>query len=232
METNITPEEGTAVPTPPTDMSQDSAPQADLKPEAKSEAVQFVERALGRELASDEEAEKTLKNLNSLVGDQTVSSQRKALEKIASQANMSTNELIEYLATQDINMPQATMEETPAVESPVRNLPDETTKRLVRIEVNSFVKDNPEAQEVRDQVFAKALATGRPVDEIWAKEFSPLIELGKKKGAKKLQQNLEGQPTRAVSTASESTDTEVDFSKLSSRDMEKHLGYVSPSQRI
>lgn len=228
METNITPEEGTAVPTPPADMSQNSAPQADLTSEAKPEAVQFAERTLGRKFDSVEEAEKTIKNLNSLVGDQTVSSQRKALEKIASQANMSTNELIEYLATQDINTPQAT-EEAPVESAPVRNLPDDTTKRLVRIEVNSFVKENPEAQEVRDQVFAKALATGRPVDEIWAKEFAPLIELGQKKGAKKLQQNIEGQPTKATSTAAETSDTSVDFNKMSSKDMEKYIGYVAPT---
>lgn len=210
METNINPEEGAAVPTPPQDMSQGSAPQADLKPEAKPEAVQFAERALGREFGSVEEAEKTIKNLNSLVGDQTVASQRKALEKIASQANMSTSELVEYLATQDIGMPQAT-QETVTESAPVRNLPDQNINRLVRVEVNSFVKDNPEAQLVRDQLFAKALATGKSAEEVWQTEFAPLIETGKKLGAKKLQQNIEGQPVAATSTASESSDTTVDF---------------------
>jgi hypothetical protein len=241
MDTNIKPEEGTAVPTPPTDMSQGSALTADqpIQAEAKPEAVQFAERTLGREFASVEEAEKTIKNLNSLVGDQTVSSQRKALEKIASQANMSTNELIEYLATQDISTPQETVD-TPVESSPVRNLPDDTTKRLVRLETDTFVKDNPEAQVVRDQVFAKALATGKPVNEIWATEFAPLIELGKKSGAKKLQQNLEGQPTRATSTASEDSDTKVDFSGINAatgkrwtaEEMEHYVGYAKPSSRL
>ena len=243
MEPNIKPEEGKALPTPPTDMSQDSAPKADLKPEAKPvkpEAVQFAERALGREFASVEEAEKTIKNLNSLVGDQTVSSQRKALEKIASQANMSTNELIEYLATQDISTPQATPDENQPAEPPVRNLPDDTTKRLVRLETDTFVERNPEAQEVRDQVFAKALATGRPVSDIWDNEFAPLIKLGEKKGAKKLQQNVEGQPLRATSTASESTDTKVDFSGINpatgkrwtATEMEAYLMYPTPSRGL
>ena len=212
MDTNIKPEEGAAVPTPPQDMSQGSAPQADLKPEAKPEAVQFAERALGREFGSVEEAEKTIKNLNSLVGDQTVASQRKALEKIASQANMSTSELVEYLATQDISTPQVTPDESQTAESAtVRNLPDHNLNRLVRVEVNSFVKENPEAQLVRDQLFAKTLATGKSAEEVWQTEFAPLIETGKKLGAKKLQQNIEGQPVQATSTASESSDTTVDF---------------------
>lgn len=217
MTTNINTEEGAAVPTPPQDMSQDSAPQADpVHTEAtKSPEILFAERTLGREFASVEEAEKAVKNLNSFVGDQTVSSQRKALEKIASQANMSTNELIEYLATQDISTPQATPDESQVAEpAQVRNVPDMNTQRLVRVEVNSFLKDTPEAQAVRDQLFAKALASGKPVDEVWAKEFAPLIELGKKSGAKKLQQNIEGQPVRATSVASEQSDTTVDFTGI------------------
>lgn len=242
MESTNIPEEGTAVPTPPDDMSsQDSAPDADPIQEAKPEAVQFAERTLGRKFDSVEEAEKTIKNLNSLVGDQTVSSQRKALEKIASQANMSTNELIEYLATQDINTPQATSDESHTVESaPVRNLPDDTTKRLVRLETDTFVKDTPEAKVVRDQIFAKALATGRSVTEIWSNEFAPLIEIGKKSGAKKLQQNIEGQPLKATSTAMEDVDTKINFSgnnpatgqRWTAEEMEKYIGYTPPSKRI
>lgn len=209
---------------------QDSAPKADQakQPEAKPAEVQFAERILGREFTSVEEAEKSIKNLNSLVGDQSISKQRQALEKIAKQANLSTEELIQVIETQDI-APQP-VEETP--EPVVRNLPDDQTKRLVRLETDTFIKDNPEAKVIRDQLFAEALKTGKPVEEVWSSTYAPIIEAGKKIGAKKLQSTLEGQPTRATSTASDTDDTKVDFSKMSSKDMEKFMGHVPPSRQL
>lgn len=232
-------EEGTAVPTPPTGMSSEgSAPQADPQVEAKSAEVLFAEQALGREFSSKEEAQKTLVNLNKLVGDQTVSKQRKALETLAETSGLSVEELIEVAASGEINTPQATADMP--VETPSRNLPDQNTSRLVRVEVSAFVKDNPEAALVKDALFAKALSTGKPVDDVWNKEFAPLIETGKKIGAKKLQQNLEGQPVKATSTAAEETDTKVDFSGINPTtgrrwtpaEMESYIGYAPPSNRL
>lgn len=207
--TNINQTEGAAVPTPQGDMStQGSAPQADLQAEAKSPVVLFAEKALGREFASEEEAQKTLTNLNRMVGDQNIAKQRKALESIAQRANMTPEELVEYAATQDIDVPQA-MEETPVESAPAR--PDMNTNRLVRVEIGAFVKDVPEAAAVKDRLFARVLASGKPAEEVWATEFAPLIEIGQKNGAKKLQKNLQEQPTQATSVASDTTDTTVDF---------------------
>lgn len=226
MESQTPTAEGAAVPTPPAGMSpQDSAPEAQPKQEAKPAELTFIEETLGREFPSLEEARASLKNLNSLVGDQTISKQRKALEKIARQANLTPEELLEVVESQETQDHNGTAE-TP-VESPtLSSLPDDTTKRLTRIETDTFVKDNPEAAAVRDQLFAEALQTGRPVQDLWATRFAPLIEVGKKHGARKLQNTLEGQPTRATSTASETDDTRIDFSKMSVKDMEKHLGYT------
>lgn len=222
--------EGTAVPTPDTGMSpEDSAPKVETRQTPPELSV--IEKATGRKFESVEEAEKFLTNLNSLVGEQTTSKQRKALEKLASQAGLSTEELLEVIDTQPLNIPQGT-DENPVHTAPVRNLPDETTKRLVRIETEQLVKDIPEASIVRDQLFAEALTTGKPAMDLWTSKYGPLVDAGKKLGAKKLQATLEGQPTKAASTASENTDTKVDFSKMSSQDMEKHLGYSNPTSRL
>jgi hypothetical protein len=216
------------VPTPNAGMSpNDSASQADQKTEAKPAEVVFAEKVLGREFHSVEEAEKTIKNLNSLVGDQTTAKQRKALEKLASQANLSVDELISYADTTSV--PEPSQEQ---VTEPVRNFPDDTTKRLVRIETDSFVKENPESASIRDILFAEALSTGKPVQDVWASRYAPVMEAGKKIGAKKLQNTLEGQPIKATSTASGTDDTKPDFSKMSSQEMEKFLGLRVPTARL
>lgn len=230
------------MPTPPAGMSPEgSAPSADPIVEAKSAEVLFAEQALGREFSSKEDAQKTLINLNRLVGDQTVSKQRKALESLAEKSGLTVEELVEVAASGEIDTPQATEGtlETP-VETPRRTIPDANTARLVRVEVSAFMKDNPEAALVKDALFAKALSSGKSVDDVWNGEFAPLIETGKKIGAKKLQQNLEGQPVKATSTASEETDTKVNFSGLNpttgkrwtATEMEQYIGYAPPSNRL
>lgn len=226
------------MPTPNTGMSpEDSAPKVETRQTPPELAV--IEEATGRKFESTEEAKKYLTNLNSLVGDQTTSKQRKALEKLASQAGLSTDELLEVIETQPLDIPQGT-EETPVQRQPVRNLPDDTTKRLVRIEMDTLVKDIPEASIVRDQLFAEALTTGKPAIELWTSKYGPLVEAGMKKGAKKLQATLEGQPTKATSTASESSDTKVDFSGINpatgkrwtAAEMEGFIGYREPTRGL
>lgn len=219
-------------PTPVAEMpTQDSAPQADAKPQAKPAELQLIEEALGREFSSGEEAKNTLRNLNSLVGDQTISKQRKALEKIATQANLSTDELLEVLDNQELNVqPEQTQAETPSIP----HLPDDATKRVVRLEVDTFVKDVPEAKIIRDNLFAEALTSGKSISEIWDKKYAPIIDAGRKLGAKKLQSNIEGQPLKATSTASEEGDTKVDFSGINpatgkrwtSKEMEQYIPYA------
>jgi hypothetical protein len=221
--------EGTAVPTPLNGMSaQDSAQVADQN-EAKPAEVKFAEQALGREFGSVEEARKAIVNLNSFVGDQQISKQRKALESLAKQANLSTDELIEVIDTQGLNTPRQT-EETQAPVVP--NMPDDTTKRVVRIETDSFVKDVPEAAVIRNTLFAEALQSGKSVKDVWTERYAPIVEAGKKLGAKKLQTTLEGQPLRAMSAETEQPDTKVNFSKLSSKEMEEFIGYKAPSRRL
>lgn len=238
MESQTPEQEGAAAPTPDPGMSaQDSAPKtaettAATKPE-KSAEQRFIEETLGKEFDSLDQAKESLKNLNSMVGDQTVAKQRKALDKLAKQAGLTPDELIEVIETQDINLPQG---EAPTQEAVVhaatRDLPDENTKRLTRLETSQFIKDTPEAAIVKDQLFAEALTSGKPVDELWSVKYGPIVAEAKKLGAKKLQSNIEGQPTRATSTASEESDTKPDFSKMSSRDMEKYIGYAPPSPRL
>lgn len=221
-------QEGTAVPTPAPEMSpQDSAPAAEPQV-VKPAGVVFAERALGREFASEEEAEKAIKNLNAFVGDQTISKQRKALENAAKSANVTVDEVVELLNAQSYSEP--TQVEEPA--QVVRNLPDDTTKRLVRIETDAFVKDVPEASVIRNELFAEAIQTGKPVGDLWAQKYAPIVEAGKKLGAKKLQTTLEGQPTRATSAVVEGDAPKVDFSKMSRKEMEEYMGAVSPTQRL
>jgi uncharacterized protein (DUF849 family) len=209
---------------------QDSAPEQADQTEAKPAEVAFAEKVLVREFTSVEEAEKTIKNLNSLVGDQTTAKQRKALEKLASQANLSPEELIEYTEAMGTEQPQEYKEETQ--QAPMQNIPDDTTKRLVRIETNEFIKEVPDASAIKDTLFAEALAINRPVEEIWKTKYAPVVEVGRKLGAKKLQTTLEGQPTKATSMASDSDDTKPDFSKMSSKEIESYLGHTPPSARL
>lgn len=215
--------DGTAVPTPPLEMSStDSAPA-----ETRPASLALIESALGRSFDSEDQAAETLRNLNSLVGDQATAKQRKALSKLAEQSGLSVDELIEVVETQESPAPQ----EQPQAVASAPTLPDQTTARLTRIEVNDFVRENPEASLVRDQLFAEAASSGRPVTDIWAKKFAPMIEAGKKIGAKKLQSALEGQPTRATSTT-EGSDTKVDFhgvnpetgKRWTSKEMERFIG--------
>lgn len=230
--------EGAAVPTPPAGMSpQDSAQIADQQPqvaEAKPAGLTVIEEALGREFSSLEEATTSLKNLNSLVGEQTTSKQRKAIEKIAAQANLTPDELYEVLETQNVPV------ESVQTDQPVAPQSDEATKRVIRLETDSFVKDTPEAQVIRDTLFAEALSSGKTVREIWEGKYAPIIEAGKKIGAKKLQSNIEGQPLKGTSTASDMEDTKVDFSgvnpttgkRWTAQEMEQYIGYTPPSQRL
>lgn len=231
--------EGAAVPTPPAGMApQDSAPEADQQPqvaEAKPAELKVIEEALGREFSTLEEAKTSLTHLNSLVGDQTTSKQRKAIEKIAAQANLTPDELYEVLETQG-----ASAVESPQTYQPEQPADNGVLKRTVRIETDMFVKENPEAKVIRDTIFAEALATGKTAQEIWESKYSPIIEAGKKIGAKKLQSNIEGQPVKGTSTASDTDDTKVDFSGLNpttgkrwtAKEMEQYIGYTPPSQGL
>lgn len=238
METQTPTTEG-IVPTPPAGMTPPgSAPAADqptkaeAKPTEKSAEVLFAEEALGREFTSKEEAQKALKNLNSMVGDQTISKQRKAVERIATQANLTPDELYEVL---DNPAPSEIVETAaPSIQpTPASN----ESKRLTRLEVEEVVKNDPDASAIRDTLFAKSLASGTPAQEIWVSEYKPLVEVGRKAGAKKLQSTLEGQPLRAASTAAETDDMKIDFSgtnpttgkRWTAKEMEAYMGYTPPS---
>jgi len=236
METQTPTAEGHG-PTPPGMAPQDSAPKADpvvTQPEAKPAELKVIEDALGREFSSLDDAKNTLKHLNSLVGDQTLSKQRKAVEKIASQANVSTDELYEILEQSPLETPEAP---EPAIQP---TMASNESKRLTRLEVDEVVKNDPDASAIRDTLFAKSLASGVPAQEIWEREYKPLVEVGRKNGAKKLQSHLEGQPLPAHSTVSETSDTKIDFSGINpatgkrwtAKEMEQFLQYQTPSQGL
>lgn len=222
MDTNINPEEGQPVaqetPTPPADMSTtNQTPAADQsqKTEAKPTEVLFAEEALGRQFDSKEDALKALKNLNSMVGDQTIAKQRKALEKIAQQSQMTPDELIAVLENQTVTeQPDAPAQPAQATQ------PADTSKRLARIEVDEVIKNDPDAAAIRETLFAESLASGRPAQEIWQGKYKPLVEVGKKAGVEQLQQTKKSQPVKATSTASES-DLKIDPTKLSLQELEK-----------
>jgi len=223
MDTNINPVEGEASPTQPADMSTtNQTPAADQQPkvaEAKPAEVLFAEEALGRTFDSKEEAQKALKNLNSMVGDQTLAKQRKALEKISERSGLSTDELFEVLENQpaqDFTEPQAqtqTFQPTTA---------SNESKRLTRMEVEQVIKSDPDAGAIRDTLFAESLASGRSAGEIWESKYKPLVEVGRKAGVEKLQQTKISQPVPATSTASES-DLRVDPRSMTKEQLEALL---------
>lgn len=246
--TQTTPKEGdeekaTPAPTPePVMQDQDSAPKADPEtqeaPPQETPATISVEElgeTVGREFDSPEEAKKWAKNVNSLVGDQTRARKDKALEKLAGQANLSVPELLEVIDTQPMNQPQE-QQQAPTQQTP----PDTANLRVTRLEVDRLVDKQPEAKAVKDTLFAEAVSTGKSVADIWDEKYAPVLEAGKKVGRKKLQSNLEGQPTKAASTASESTDTKISFKgnnpetgkKWTAEEMEKHLHFTQPSSRL
>lgn len=215
---------------------QDSAPKADPEPqEAATLSVEELGELVGREFDSPEAAKKWVKEVNSYVGDQTRAKKDKALEKLASQAGLSTDELLEVIDTQDVSQPTMTnqSQQTP----PTPQAPDVTTIRVTRMEVDNLLDKHPEASAIKDKLLAEALNTGKTAREIWDDKYAPILEAGKKLGAKKLQSNLEGQPGKAASTAQASEDTKIDFSGINpetgrrwtSQEMERHLGYKETS---
>lgn len=245
--TQTTQQEGTLgtatqAPTPaPVMPNQDSAPKADpARQEAPAEDISTLSleelgETVGRKFDSKEEATKWVKEVNSYVGDQTRAKKDKALERLAAQANLSVPELLELIDSQDLNIPQQGQDQA----SPQQR-PDTATLRVTRLEVRDLIEKQPEASAVKDALLAEALSTGKDVEQIWKEKYAPVLEAGKKSGAKKLQSNLEGQPTKAASTASESTDTKVDFRgpnpetgrPWTSEEMERYLGYKSPTPRL
>lgn len=254
MEEQTPKEEGAAVPTPQSGMSSDSSAQTQADSEKKApsaeekpDSLKIVEEALGREFKTPEEAIESLKNLNSLVGDQTVSKQRKALEKLANQSNISVDELIEVIETQsdipqkesqDTQENQETQQVTPKTTSVVEV--DPTLAKVTRIEVDNFIDKVPAAKEVKDAIFAEALQTGKTVKQIWDVKYAPVHEAGKKLGAKKLQTTLEGQPLRAESADTEQHSTKNNFDGLNPatgkkwtiKEMEGVLGYAQPGRGL
>lgn len=220
MDTNINTEEGKALPTPPADMSTtNQTPAADQSPrtEAKPAEVLFAEEALGRTFDSKEEAQKALKNLNSMVGDQTLAKQRKIVERIAQQSGLSADELAEVLENQPAqeftNQPTQTQTIQPTTAS-------NESKRLTRIEVDKVVSTDGSAEAVRDVLFAESLASGLSAQEIWERKYKPIVEAGKKAGVEQLRQTKVSQPVQATSTASES-DITIDPRTLSLDELEK-----------
>lgn len=238
-------EKAASAPTPENVMQgQDSAPKADPESqEAKQQenlsalSLEELSKTAGRQFNSPEEAKKWVTEVNSYVGDQTRVKKDRALSLLAEKAGLSVDELIEVIDSQDLAMPQTN---AASAQSTSQSAPDTANIRVTRLEVKELVEKQPEAAAVRDALLAEALATGKAVEDIWNAKYAPVLEAGKKVGAKKLQSNLEGQPTKAASTASESTDTKVDFSganpetgkRWTAEEMEKYLGYRQPSQRL
>lgn len=227
-------------PTPDTEMSsndsaQNQADQNEAKSaEEKPEGLKIIEEALGREFKSVEEAQESLKNLNSLVGEQTVAKNRKAIEKLAKESNLSPEEFIEVVeGGQNFINNQETTSTSKNVDA------DPTLVKVTRMDVNAFIKEKPEAIGLKDKLFAKALSSGKDVEQIWVEEYAPVYEAGKKLGAKKLQTTLEGQPLRAESADTEN-DTKVNFNGINPatgkrwtiKEMEQVLGYQAPSRRL
>lgn len=234
--------EGEQSPTPDTEMSsndsaQNQADQNEAKPvEEKPESLKIIEEALGREFKSADEAKESLRNLNSLVGEQTVAKNRKAIEKLAKQSNLSPEEFIEIVEGQSDAIQQYNQETQPSTQKVDA---DPTLVKVTRMDVNAFIDKKPEAKEVKDKLFAKALSTGKDVADIWAEEYASVYEAGKKLGARKLQTTLEGQPLRAQSANIES-DTKVNFQginpatgkKWTIKEMEAVIGYAEPGRGL
>lgn len=234
-------------PTPdePVMQDQDSAQAADPEQQESREpekqeatlSVDEISQVAGREFDSPDAARKWIREVNSFVGDQTRARDRKTLEKLASQANLTVDELHEVIDAQEISSPAPTQQAQQTTQQPMNPSNDPTTIRLTRLEVDNLVKEAPAAKASKDKILAEALATGKSASEIWEEKYRPVYEEGRKAGAKKLQSNIEGQPTKAASTASDSTDTKVDFSgvnpetgrRWTSKEMEAIVGYKEPT---
>lgn len=245
MEEQTPNQEGVATPTPEAGMSTNDSAQTQADPsteaqpaeEKKPESLKIIEESLGREFRNVEEAQESLRNLNSLVGDQTVSKQRKALEKLAKESNVTTDELIELVESPNFTQPQLNQETTTDT-NPVEV--DQTLAKVTRIEVDTLTEKVPAAGKIKDAIFAEALQTGKPAREIWDMKYAPIHEAGKESGAKKLQTTLEGQSLRAESADMEQGDTKVDFSGINpqtgkpwtTKEMEEVIGYTAPNRRL
>jgi ribosome-binding protein aMBF1 (putative translation factor) len=190
-------------------------------PEAQdqSDPLAILKEAGINKYSTREEAIEGLKNLNKLVGDQTVAQQRKVTEALVEQTGLSPEELAEYLAQGNVavNQPE-TATAQPQISRETKIALERSTKVLVR----DFIREKPEAKPLQDAILQKALVSGKDPEQIWAEEYEPIFKAGTASGGKKLQQTIEGQPAKATSTASE-PDTRLDFKKMTSEEMRKHL---------
>lgn len=214
-------------PTPQVEMSpqESSEPTATNLEKEVSDPLEVFKAAGIADVTTKEEAIQKLKNLNSFVGDQTIAKLRKIGDTLTKKTGYQLEELADIV--EGINLDN---------NQPIVNQPDEARAALATarsLQVELFVRDIPEARAIKDSLLEDVRASGKSPEEIWGIKYAPLVKLGRESGAKKLQSNIESQPTKAVSTT-EKTDTKLDFSgnnpstgkPWTAAEMEKYLPHA------
>lgn len=207
-EHEMTPKEETLEPTEANPVTQEA-----------TDPLEVLKEAGITKYSTKEEAVEGLKNLNAMVGDQTVAQQRKIAEALSKQTGYSLEEIISVFDS------GGTIEPAKA-EQPVPQEKDTDALAALhgvrQMKVENLVKEIPEAKLVEAQILERVKATGEDPKVVWLTDFSPLVEAGRELGGKRLKKTIEGQPMKAASTAG-GTQTTPDFSKMTSEEMEKVL---------
>lgn len=187
--------------------SSGAAP-ADASKQAEEIALRRISAITGRDYPSLEEAEKHLKNLNHMVGDNAVASNRKdaefagrVLDSVMREQGLSTrDEARSYL---EKLMPEDKIENAPA--APAKPVLDEATlSRLRAGERAEFLLDNPEAREYLPKVEEYSKASGKTLKESFEFLYGDVVKARK---AEADEEARKAEKIGATATASQSTET-------------------------
>jgi hypothetical protein len=206
-------------PTPaPEQSAQVSAPQPEPAFAILESAGIAVPENATKEWATDK-----IRNLNSLVGDQTTAKQRKVVDKLLKETGLSSlDELVQVIETE----PEQTAQVASQVATPERivQVKDESIKDEIRsLKADQLIAKVPEAAPVLDRILNRARELGTTdVMKVWNNEYEPIMKLGLKKGEQKLRSTVEQQPVSGASNVGE-TEQRLDFKTMTAEEMRAHL---------
>lgn len=155
--------------------SADAKEQADLA---------VIERATGRKFKSHEDAEKYLKNLNSLVGDNTISAQRKEAEFAKSIVSQYANEngLTYAEAKAKLESLVAPSKTVPAdASAPSQNKQVYIDPRIDELERKDFLRENPSASPYLEKIDRYAKLNGQTLSAAYEELYGDILSEQAKK---------------------------------------------------
>ena len=217
MPDEITPAADPAQTAPAAGGAGEGSDQTPAAPAAAKDALAFLKETTGREFATEEDAQKYLKNLNSMVGDDRIAQDRKdadvsrrVVRRLAKEWGTTEDAVREYIdknmtddqaaATAAQAQPNA---QTPAAPSYGAN-PALEAKVLELTDLNytrDLVEQYPEAKAFLPSVKRLAAATGENYKAVFERDFLPAFKAGREAAYSGREEKIQGRVTQTTRTA-------------------------------